>query len=81
MKFNRTDVKYKRITDFIRGEMKRRKISQKEVAEWLNIPQGGVSKRLNGEVEWSLREIISLSELLEIGEKSWKSEVGLNLDR
>lgn len=70
MKYNMTDVKYRQLNDFIGGELKRQKIKQTEVATWLNIPQTGVSRRLSGETEWSVREVISLFELL--GVEEWK---------
>lgn len=76
MKFNSTEVKYKRITDYLRGELKRKKISQQKAADWLNISRASFSYRLSGKIEWSLKEIISLCELLEIGEEEWQSEIG-----
>ena len=72
MKQNSIDKKYVKFNDFLRGELKRRKVSQKQVATWLNLPRSSISKRLSGEVEWTMREIISLYELMEI-EHEWNS--------
>lgn len=71
MKFESVNRKYNKLNDFIRGEMKRKKINQKTAANWLNIQQSCISSRLNGESEWTAREIISVFELLEI-EDEWK---------
>lgn len=64
MKYNTSDRTYKQINDLIRCEMKRKKINQEDVAYRLNIPQTGVSKRLNGSIEWTMREIIIVYEML-----------------
>ena len=70
MKFNTADRTYKQLNDFIRGEMKRKKIKQEDVAYRLNLQQATISQKLNGKVEWTLREIIIVYEMLEI-EKEW----------
>ena len=70
MKQDTVSIKYRRANDFIRGELRRKKISQSTVANWLNIPQPSVSARLRGDYEWTFREIISIYELLEI-EHEW----------
>ena len=70
MKQNTIETKYRKANDFIRGELRRKKINQKTVANWLNIPQQSVSARLRGDYEWTFREIISIYELLEI-EHEW----------
>ena len=71
MKFESVNRKYNKLNDFIRGEMKRKKINQKTAANWLNIQQNCVSSRLCGQTEWTAREIISIFELLEIQDE-WK---------
>ena len=81
MKQNSIDKKYRELNDFIRGELKRQKISQDKAAHWLNISRASFSYRMCGKIEWSLREILSLFELLDIGENEWRSAIGLNLDR
>ena len=70
MKFNKSDRTYKQLNDFIRGEMKRKKIKQEDVAYRLNLQQASISQKLNGKVEWTLREIIIVYEMLGI-EHEW----------
>lgn len=70
MKFNSTDRTYKQLNDFIRGEMKRKRIKQEDVAYCLNLQQASISQKLNGKVEWTLREIIIVYEMLGI-EHEW----------
>lgn len=76
MKTNETDKKYRKLNDFIRGEMRRKKISQEKAANWLNMSRASFSYRICGKIEWSLREVISLFELLEVGGEEWKSVIG-----
>lgn len=71
MKFNTVDKQYRKMNDFIRGEMKRQKINQDALAYRLNIPQQSVSQRLLGKTEWTAREIIDVFEFLGI-ENVWE---------
>ena len=80
MKFNRTTIEYQALCDFLRGEMRRQKIKQEVVATWLNIPPSAVSKRLSGQNEWTMREVISVFELLGVSWE-WKSENGSNSEK
>ena len=73
MKFETVNRKYNQLNDFIRGEMKRQKISQDDMAYRLNLPRASISKRLNGVSEWTAREIINVYEFLGI-EMSWDAE-------
>jgi len=73
MKFESVNRKYNQLNDFIRGEMKRQKISQDMLAYRLNLPRASISKRLNGISEWTAREIIDVYEFLGI-EMSWNEE-------
>jgi transcriptional regulator with XRE-family HTH domain len=66
MKFNRERQEYNRILDFIRGTMRRKKISQADIAYRLGLPQGAISKRLSGEVDWTLFEVLNVFEILGI---------------
>lgn len=81
MKQNSIDKKYRELNDFIRGELKRQKISQDKAAHWLNISRASFSYRMCGKIEWTVREILSLFELLEIGEETWQLEIGSTSDR
>ena len=66
MKFDSVNKKYLQLNDHILGEMKRQKISQGTMANWLNLTQGCISQKLCGKVEWTAREVISVHELLGI---------------
>lgn len=66
MKLYSVTQKKNRINDFLRGELKRRKVSQEELSFRLGLNQTGVSKRLSGQTEWTLGELILLCEVLEI---------------
>ena len=72
MKQNSIDKKYVKFNDYLRGELRRRKLSQSQVAIWLNLPQTSVSQRLSGKTEWTVREIMSLYDLMEI-EHEWNN--------
>lgn len=62
---DRIGSEYRRTSDFIRGEMRRKKVSQSALADYIGCDQSGLSKRLSGQVEWSYREILGAFELLE----------------
>ena len=68
MKFYSVDRKVNNFNDYVRGELKRKKISQSDCAYRLGIPQPALSKRISGQTEWTLRDIILLSEILENGD-------------
>lgn len=54
------------VTANIRAELARRGIRQVVVAEVLGISQSQVSKRFNGHIDWTLREVDQIAELLGI---------------
>lgn len=56
-----------RITDFIRGEMKRRNLTQADLADVLNITQQGFSRKLKH--GFSLEDIVRIFEFLKVSEK------------
>ena len=66
MKFNTTSKQYRQLNDFIRGELKVKNISQKDLAYMLNLPQSGVSDRLSGKTDWTLWEILNVFAILNI---------------
>lgn len=66
MKQNSINKKYRQFNNFIRDSMKDKGINQTQAAEWLNLTQASVSMKLTGKTEWTMREIISLYELLGI---------------
>ena len=59
-----TEAHAKRVASAVRAEVARRKISQATLGEALGLSQMGVSRRINGAVEFSAAEILILSELL-----------------
>lgn len=48
--------------DFIRGELRRQKKRQKDLAEYLGISTATLSQKLNNEVEWSLKQFLKVCE-------------------
>ena len=66
MKFSKTSQDYRQLNDFIRGEMKRQKISQGDLAYSLNLTQAAVSYKLSGKCEWTVWELLNVFEILNI---------------
>lgn len=48
--------------DFIRGELRRQKKKQKDLAEYLGISTATLSQKLNSEVEWSFKQFLKVCE-------------------
>ena len=59
---NCVKTKYRRFNDWLRGEMKSRKVRQTELAEYLNISQATLSKRMNGEIGWLFEDVLEVLE-------------------
>lgn len=59
---NRVKTKYRRFNDWLRWEMKHKKVRQAELAEYLNISQATLSKRMNGEIEWLFIDVLEVLE-------------------
>lgn len=57
---NRVKTKYRRFNDWLRGEMKSRKVRQTELAEYLHIEQTTLSKRINGEIQWLFEDVLEV---------------------
>ena len=66
MKFNKLSQDYRKLNDYIRGEMKRQKISQGEMAYRLNLTQASVSYKLSGTSDWTVWELMNVFEILGI---------------
>ena len=64
MKFNKISQDYKQLNDFIRGEMKRQKISQENLAYSLNLTRVSVTRKLSGKADWTVWEIFNVFEIL-----------------
>lgn len=54
--------KYRRFNDWLRGRMRREKVSQVRLAEYLGVNQQTLSKRLDGQIEWSFRDVLEVLE-------------------
>lgn len=50
----------------IRVEMARQQKTQRDVAGWLGLPQGSVSKRLSGEFAFKAEEIAVLARMFKV---------------
>ena len=64
MKTNKISQDYRKLNDFIRGELRRQHISQSSLAYTLNLSQVGISKRLSGKTDWSVWELLNTFEVL-----------------
>ncbi len=53
--------------DSLRAEMARRRVTQAQIAEVLQISQAQVSARLNGGVRWRVDELVKVCRLLGVG--------------
>lgn len=60
-------TKAHKLSDLIRGEMKRKKVRQAELGYYVGLTQSEFSRRLAGKDEWKLKEIIGIAEYLGIG--------------
>lgn len=66
MKFNKVSRDYNQLNDYLRGELRRKKISQEALAYSLNISRVSVSSKLSGKKDWTVWELLNIFELLEI---------------
>ena len=55
---NKSEYEQNRFSDFVRGELRRSKRKQEELATYLNIPRPSLTCRLNGKTDWRLKEVI-----------------------
>ena len=63
---NKTQYRYSRFNDFVRGELKRRHQNLNTLADYLNMSRPSLSLRLLGEVEWTFKEVLNTLEYLEV---------------
>ena len=54
------------LSDNVRAEMARHRITQTELAQALELSQSAVSRRLKGESEWTASEVMRLAQLFGI---------------
>lgn len=57
-----TATKVRRFNDWIRGELKRQKKNQTELAYYIGTDQSGLSLRMNEKRTWTLKEYFNVLE-------------------
>ena len=62
---NKVAKQVRTFSDFVRGELDRRGLTQNDLAEYLNASQPTVSLRLRGLSEWPLRDALEVCEYFE----------------
>ena len=78
-----TGFQYRKFNDFVRGELKRRRLSQGKLAEYLNMERASLTYRLSGDTEWKFKEVLETLEFFDVGldeiiDKRRKSKNGKN---
>lgn len=63
---DRPSTEMRRYNDWLRGELARRRIKQKDMATYLHIDQPGLSRRLQGRVTWTFKEVLSVLDYLDV---------------
>lgn len=67
-----TASKLRKFSDWVRGELRRQKKNQAQLASYIGTDQPGLSLRLNGKRTWTLKEYFDTLEFFEAEEKeSW----------
>lgn len=61
-KIDFVDSEIRRFNDYVWGELKRRRLTQKNLADYLEISRSTLSYRLNGQIEWSYRDYLKVCE-------------------
>lgn len=59
-------TKLRLFNDFTRGELRRRHITQDKLADYLSISRSTLTNRLNGVIEWSLRDALKVAEFFDV---------------
>lgn len=55
-----------RFNDTVRGAMRREKVTQTELAEYLGLTYSSISLRLGEKMDWRLLEVFKVMEYLEL---------------
>lgn len=50
----------------VRAEMARQRVTQRQMAEWLDISQPQVASRLNGDIEFRPSELEKIAEAMDV---------------
>ena len=59
---NMTQSKLRRFSDYVRGELRRRHEPQDRLADYLNMSRSSLTLRLNGKIEWTLKDFFNTLE-------------------
>ena len=65
VKLDKPSTSYRRFNDWLRGELRRQKKNQTDLANYLGLDQGGISKRMGGQVAWGFNEVLNAVEFLD----------------
>jgi CRP-like cAMP-binding protein len=57
-------VRYRRFNNFVRGELRARRLKHQDLADYLGIDRSTLTARLLGRIEWSLRDAFRTLEFL-----------------
>ena len=68
VKLNNRDREIRLFSDYVRGQLRREKKKQEELADFLGIPRPSLSCRLSGKSEWKLSE---MADVCQFFEKPW----------
>ena len=58
-------TKCRKFNDYVRGELRRKKLKQSDLADYLNCTTSNISHKINGTVEWSFRDVLNTLEFFE----------------
>ena len=58
VKLNKTEYGAKCFSDFVRGELARKRTNQAALADYMSMDRTSVSKKLTGKVAWTLPEMV-----------------------
>lgn len=67
-----TGTKLRRFNDWIRGELRRQKKNQTELATYVGIDQSGLSLRLCDKRVWTLKEYFNVLEFFGVTDAEWQ---------
>lgn len=67
-----TGTKLRRFNDWVRGELKRQKKNQTELATYVGIDQPGLSMRLGDKRAWTLKEYFNVLEFFGVTDAEWQ---------
>ena len=67
-----TSSKLRKFNDWIRGELRRQKKNQTELATFVGIDQSGLSLRLCDKRAWTLKEYFNVLEFFGVSDDEWQ---------